>query len=302
MLRPCLVAGLAVAVMASACAGQGEPITGAGGNSGPGSAGNGGPGAAGNGGPGSAGNGSAGNGGPGTGGDTGTAGANPGGGSTGMGGGPLVMPPKGALTPAMACTTSGTPGPRKLWRLSGPQFAASVRAIFNDTTGAAPVATVFQDPINLGFAIDAQALLVQELNASQLQDNAEAIAAWAASANKLSLFASCTTKDNTCGTTFIRGFGRRAFRTSLAASDPRIASYLTLFMAGSSFSDGAQAVITAMLQSPHFLYRSELGTQAGGTFNLSAHEVATELAYLLTGSTPDDTLLSAADSVVAGSL
>jgi len=164
------------------------------------------------------------------------------------------------------------------------------------------VATVFQDPINLGFAIDAQALLVQELNASQLQDNAEAIAAWAASANKLSIFASCTTKDTTCGTTFIRGFGRRAFRQTLATNDPRIASYLTIFMAGSSFSDGAQAVISAMLQSPYFLYRTEIGTQSGGTFNLTSFEVATELAYLLTGNTPDDTLLSAADSVSAGSL
>ena len=73
-------------------------------------------------------------------------------------------------------------------------------------------------------------------------------------------------------------------------------------MAGTSFSDGAQAVISAMLQSPYFLYRSELGTQAGGTFNLTPFEVATELAYLLTGSTPDDTLLSAADYVAAGSL
>jgi hypothetical protein len=73
-------------------------------------------------------------------------------------------------------------------------------------------------------------------------------------------------------------------------------------MAGSSFSDGAQAVISAMLQSPYFIYRSELGTQAGGTFNLTPFEVATELAYLLTGSTPDDTLLSAADSVAAGIL
>ena len=73
-------------------------------------------------------------------------------------------------------------------------------------------------------------------------------------------------------------------------------------MAGTSFSDGAQAVISAMLQSPYFLYRSELGTQAGGAFNLTPFEVATELAYLLTGSTPDDTLLSAADSVAAGSL
>ena len=306
MLRPCLVAGLAAALLATACAGQGEPITGAAGNSGsagagPGSGGNStGPGTGGNSsGPGSAGNGA------GTAGDTGSAGNGSGattGTGGGAGGGPLVMPPKQALTPAMACTASGTPGPRKLWRLTGPQFMASIRSIFADTTSAAPVATVFQDPTNLGFAIDAQALLVQELNASQLQDNAEAIAAWAASANKLSLFASCTTKDTTCGTTFIRAFGRRAFRTTLATSDPRIASYLTIFMAGSSFSDGAQAVISAMLQSPYFLYRTEVGTQSGSTFNLTPFEVATELAYLLTGNTPDDTLLTAADSVAAGSL
>jgi hypothetical protein len=63
-------------------------------------------------------------------------------------------------------------------------------------------------------------------------------------------------------------------------------------MAGSSFSDGAQAVISAMLQSPHFLYRSELGTPAGSAYTLTPFEVATELAYLLTGNTPDDTLLS----------
>src|SRR6185295_5761989 len=202
MLRPCLVAGLAAALMASACAGEGEAITGTGGNSS--SAGTSG---TGSGGSGATGSGATAGTGSGTAGDTGTAGtgsgATAGTGTAGTGGGPLVMPPKQAITAAMPCTTTGTPGPRKLWRLTGPQFMSSIRAIFNDTTGAAPVATVFQDPINLGFAIDAQALLVQELNASQLQDNAEAIAAWAASANKLSIFASCTTKDTTCGTTFI---------------------------------------------------------------------------------------------------
>jgi hypothetical protein len=45
---------------------------------------------------------------------------------------------------------------------------------------------VFSDPSVLGFSIDANALLVQGLNASQLEDNAEAIAAWAVSAGKLS--------------------------------------------------------------------------------------------------------------------
>ena len=291
MLRPCFVVGLAATLIGSGCAGQGM-VGGAAGSTG--TAGNVGPGAAGTTGPGNAGS-------TGTAGDqgTGTAGTS---GSTGAGGsGPTVTPPRQALAAPSACT-SGAPGPRKLWRLTAAQFTASIRAIFSDTAGAAPVATVFSDPTNLGFSIDANALLVQGLNASQLQDNAEAIAAWAASANKLSLFATCTTKDSTCGTKFIQGFGRRAFRATLAASDSRIADYLTIFMAGSSFADGAQAVISAMLQSPYFLYRSELGAQSASTFTLTPFEVATELAYLLTGTTPDDTLLSAADSVAAGSL
>jgi len=304
MLRPCLVAVAAI-LTASGCAGQGSALPGD-----PGSAGNG-PGAAGNGaagntgsaGNGAAGNGAAGNGAAGNGsgvaGDTGSAGSSPTG-TAGTGGGPTVTPPKQALSDPLPCT-SNAPGPRKLWRLTGPQFAASIRAIFNDTSNAAPIATVFNDPTNLGFAIDANALLVQELNASQLQDNAEAIAAWAASANKLQMFGNCSTLDSACGTKFIQAFGRRTFRTTLAASDARIATYLKLFMAGTSYSDGAQAVISAMLQSPYFLYRSELGT-GSGTFNLTPFEVATELSYLLTGSTPDDTLLAAADNVAAGNL
>ena len=189
------------------------------------------------------------------------------------------------------------PGPRKLWRLTAAEFAASIRSIFNDTANAAPVATVFSDPSVLGFSVDANGLLVQGLNASQLQDNAEAIAAWAASSNKLATFAGCASSTSgapasTCATSFIQAFGRLAFRTTLAANDPRIASYSKLFMAGTSNADGAQAVIAAMLQSPYFLYRSELGAQSGGTFKLTPYEVATELAYTLTGTTPDATLLS----------
>jgi len=64
--------------------------------------------------------------------------------------------------------TSNAPGPRKLWRLSATAFAASIHSIFNDTSNAAPIATVFSDPTTLGFSIDANALLVQDLNASQL--------------------------------------------------------------------------------------------------------------------------------------
>ena len=203
--------------------------------------------------------------------------------------------------------TSGAPGPRKLWRLSAAEYAASIHSIFNDTANAAPVATVFSDTAVLGFSIDANGLLVEDLAASQLEDNAEAVAAWAGTTNKLSAFASCAAQatgapSSTCATSFIQAFGRVAFRTTLAANDPRIATYSSLFMTGSSNSDGAQTVIAAMLQSPYFLYRSELGAQSGSTFALTPYEVATELAYTLTGTTPDSALLDAADAVSAGSL
>jgi hypothetical protein len=70
-------------------------------------------------------------------------------------------------------------------------------------------------------------------------------------------------------------------------------------MAEASFSDGVSSVISAMLQSPYFLYRSEIGADGatGATISLTPYEVASSLSYLLTGSMPDDTLLQAADGV-----
>jgi hypothetical protein len=234
------------------------------------------------------------------------AGSTGGGGTTTGSGGTVALDIPSTLAPPKSCT-SNAPGPRKLWRLTAAEFAATIHSIFNDTDNSAPVATVFSDPSVLGFSVDANGLLVQGLNASQLEDNAEAIAAWAASSNKLASFANCASSTSgapasSCATSFIPAFGRLAFRTAMPASDPRIATYSKLFMAGTSNADGAQAVVSAMLQSPYFLYRSELGTQSGGTFKLTPYEVATELAYTLTGTTPDAMLLTAADSVAQGGM
>jgi hypothetical protein len=192
-----------------------------------------------------------------------------------------------------------------LRRLTSAEFTASIRSIFNDQSQAVPVAGVFSDPQVLGFSVDANALLIQGLHASQLMDGAEAVAAWAAAGNRLSQFGSCSTRDTACAQKFVKAFGGKAFRTKLADSDPRVAAYTTLFLAESTYSDGAQAVIAAMLQSPHFLYRSELGTAggAGGAeFTLTPYEIASNLSYLLTGNMPDTELMAAADSVAAGSL
>ncbi len=95
---------------------------------------------------------------------------------------------------------------------------------------------------------------------------------------------------------FIQAFGRRAYRRPLTSAEQT--KYTTLFNMGSSltgtrstFAKGASLVIRAMLQSPNFLYRAEMGT-AGAP--LSGYEMAAKLSLWLRGTTPDDALLDSA--------
>lgn len=212
-------------------------------------------------------------------------------------GGMTTQPPMNGVPGAQACT-GNSPGPRKIRRLTSTQFAATLRDIFKDNN--VPVVTIFSDPQVLGFTSDADALVVQDLNAQQMADYAEQVASWAVT-SKLGSLSSCMTNDSNCRQTFIKSFGKRVFREPLASD--RVQAYEALMTAESSFADGAQSVITAMLQSPYFVYRRELGPtgNASGTITLTPYEVASSLSYLLTGSMPDDQLLSAAESNQLGS-
>jgi hypothetical protein len=106
------------------------------------------------------------------------------------------------------------------------------------------------------------------------------------------------TGGTTVAATFIKTFGRRAFRRPLTASEEQrygtlFTSGATIFKSGNAFADGAQLVIETMLQSPHFIYRSELGTDGQP---LTGYEVASKLSFLLRNTMPDDALLTAAES------
>lgn len=237
-----------------------------------------------------------GNGGVNSGAGNGSSGSGSGAGTAGMTSTPLAP----SALPAESACVSNQPGPRVLRRLTAAEFKQSVIDLFGGDSSV-PLQEVFNDQKILGFTVDSSALMVQDLNADQLMSNAEAVADWAKS--RLSQLSSCQTLDANCAKTFIKSFGRKAFRTTLADGDARIDTYSKLFMAESSFADGAASVITAMLQSPYFLYRTELGPDgaSGGTVTLTPFEVASALSYLLTGSTPDSTLLDAADQVSKGS-
>jgi hypothetical protein len=106
----------------------------------------------------------------------------------------------------------------------------------------------------------------------------------------------CATEDDACAAQFVDNFGLRAFRRPLAADEK--SRYVALFQPSltlGDFKQGVSLVISAMLASPNFLFRSELGEDAGnGRFELTPYETATALSYTYWGTLPDDALLASA--------
>jgi hypothetical protein len=70
----------------------------------------------------------------------------------------------------------------------------------------------------------------------------------------------------------------------------------TLVASGDAFKDGVRLVVEAMLQSPQFLYRSELSNTVGsdGFIALDDWEIATRLSYLAWDTMPDTVLFTSA--------
>jgi len=215
--------------------------------------------------------------------DIGPSGTSPSGGPAGSPGDPSV--------PSEPLAQCDTPGPRTVRRLTAKQYDNTLNALVGD---GKPVDQVLPDPANLGFHLDADALLVSDLTAELLMNYSERVAAWAVE-NRLNDIAHCTNHDQNCHRQFIEEVGRQAFRQT--PNEAQMSRYLAMFEAEDSFETGMAVVLATMLQSPYLLYRRELGEQDPdhpGQFRLTALEMASELSYLLTDGPPDQQLLDAA--------
>lgn len=146
-----------------------------------------------------------------------------------------------------------------------------------------------------GFDNSASATVGNQL-AGALLDTAETVgAALAAKAN--SLLPCSATGDAACAGQFLDKYGRRLFRRPLSAAEKT--SYLDYFesvRSKSDFATGLKWMAAGLIQSPHAVYRREIGTPSGDTRQLTPHEIATEIAYTYTGTTPTEDLLAKADA------
>jgi hypothetical protein len=195
---------------------------------------------------------------------------------------------------AQAC--QDTPGPRLLRRLTHEQYQNTVK----DLLGLEPEGLAFAADVAVkGFQNDAKALAVTPLLAEQYRVAAETLAQRAVSTRMAQLVPCFAQQSAACADTFIRAFGRRAFRRPLTA--PEVLRYRSIWRAitlESGFNEGIRWTIAAFLQSPHFLYRSELGARDGasGAFRLTPWEQASELSYLFWQTMPDEALMTAAEN------
>ena len=105
-------------------------------------------------------------------------------------------------------------------------------------------------------------------------------------------------QDATCATSFINSFGKQVYRRPFAADDT--ARYQALYQkaiaSGYDFKTGIEWIVFAMLQSPQFLYRFELGATPMGSYaKPTPYEIASRLSYIYLQSMPDAALFAAAD-------
>lgn len=203
-------------------------------------------------------------------------------------------------------TTSSDSLPARIRRLSNAEFDASARALLGATGTPSKDFSFPPDakqgpsnsPAGAAFTVN-DAQRVDPVLASKLDAAAQALVTEARSSGKLAALAPCAdvaAGGEACAKTFIQGVGGKAYRRPL--SDEESAGLLRAYHTGAdghSYAEGVDLVARVLLQSPGFLYLTEIGELgAGPSFVMTPNEIASSLSYLLTSAPPDDGLLAVA--------
>jgi hypothetical protein len=208
-----------------------------------------------------------------------------------------------------SATSSSAALPARIRRLSNAEYDASVRALLG-TTSAPSKDFAFppdakQGPANSpagpAFTVN-DAQRVDPVLAVKLDAAAQALVVEARAKGKLAELAQCSDESaaggEACAKAFIHSLGTKAYRRGL--TDAESAGLLKAYHVaadGYTYTDGVNQVTRVLLQSPGFLYTTEIGEPgAGPSFAMTSDEIATALSYILTAAPPDDALLQVAAS------
>jgi hypothetical protein len=204
----------------------------------------------------------------------------------------------GAGVGGSASNPAGLAGP-SLRLLTGSQYRATLRSLFAFTD---ELSIELEDDVALNglhaigtanIALSPKATEAYLRAAEQVSERAFGNSESAASS------AGCDVAQSSCAEQFLGAFGRKAFRRSLTAEERTrfnaiYASGVTKLGSGAA---GLKYATMAVLSSPYFVYRVELGQPTSpGVRSLTGVERASKLAYFLWNGPPDPELLDLAEN------
>ena len=190
------------------------------------------------------------------------------------------------------------PGKVVMRRLNRVEYNNTVRDLLG--TDLRPADEFPPDEVVGVFDNEGAALAMSPLLVERYERAAEQLAADALQRRALEVFLCEPTVSDTraCLETIARTLGRRAWRRPLTDAEVSgLASVLDLAEGeGQGFEAAVGLLVHALLLSPHFLFRVELGVDPGSEEAqlLSSYEVASRLSYFLWSTMPDEELLDAA--------
>jgi hypothetical protein len=220
----------------------------------------------------------------------------------GAGGTSAIAPPVASLDAgspvALDCDAPG-PGRAPLRRLSDLEYDNTVSDLLGDSRR--PAQAFVSESGRYGNDAD-----TRPMTATRVRDYlaaAETLAsnAWPALSSTYPCLATVSADTEAdCVSTFVEGFGARAFRRPLAEQEKaELVSLQRDVRAQGSFERSIEWLVSAVLQGPDFLYRLEFGEPDASDSTLrrpTGDEMATRLSYLFWETLPDSELVAAAES------
>ncbi len=184
--------------------------------------------------------------------------------------------------------------PSEVARITRAQYQRTIAAIFGDAiAGVVDFGKLPADGKIGSFASNA-GLNVNVDSADAYRMVAEEIGT-AAGAQAGALLG-CAESD-ACVTAFVSAYGRRIYRRALSDAELDVfVQFWTSNRESASQADAMRMVVTAMLQTPDFLYLLEKGAEEddADVRRLTGFELGARLSFFLWGQAPDDALLDAA--------
>jgi len=201
-------------------------------------------------------------------------------------------------------TSDCTPLPaitRRLLRLSVEQWGAAVKTLLNLST--TPVLTSRGGEASFAFFSNSSLGVDNDMQFNMYTVSQTLLSTIDSSVTTTIAPCSGTTSSaqTTCANTFISAFAQKAYRRPLDSSE--VTALMKVYAQGAmqDYKTGIELMIQAVVISPSFVYRTELGAPAtadsSGNYpdtTLTPYEVASQLGFTLLGTLPDSDLLTAA--------